>query len=152
MATALLRLNSADSSLRTTKCDVWPVDDSTQLDPYEMNADPGQTACGLACYFDVLPGKNELYLSLEEAEVWTRSAVAQLHQAEARCCRVDLVIRQAITPAQQGFGVTTYISACGVDIPAATEALGDALSIVASRFVGQGTTLPSLQGNKEAIQ
>ena len=57
LRSALLLLNGAASPLWTAKCDAWTssVDEGAEpFDPYEMDAEPGETAFGAGSYIDLL--------------------------------------------------------------------------------------------------
>jgi hypothetical protein len=121
---ALLALNLAGSAIWTAKCDLWALQD---FDPSEMEAPEPEAGLGLGCYIDLLPRSGRVFSSIAQAEEWVRKLVAELKQVNARCCRVDLVIRQAISGQIEGFGVTAYITACGADAEGAKIFLGVAL-------------------------
>ncbi len=92
LAAALTRLNVSESGLMTSKCDVW-TPERDEIDPLEFEAAPSQAACGLASYIDVLRVNPGGLASFAAHERWVRRVVADLRQSEARCCRVELVIR-----------------------------------------------------------
>ncbi len=63
-----------------------------------------------------------------------RLAAVQLptHSSHADLeCRIDLVVRQAVAGAAEGYGITAYLSATGRDRAAAAEALTTALAAFA---------------------
>ena len=58
LRSALLLLNGAGSQLWTAKCDAWTSSaeqGDDPFDPYEMDAEPGETAFGAGSYIDLLP-------------------------------------------------------------------------------------------------
>ena len=58
LRSALLLLNGAESPLWTAKCDAWTSsaeEGNEPFDPYEMDAEPGETAFGAGSYIDLLP-------------------------------------------------------------------------------------------------
>jgi hypothetical protein len=124
---ALLALNVASSTIWTAKCDLWTLQD---FDPSEMEAPEAEAGSGLGCYIDLFP-RSGVFLSIAQAEEWVRKIVASLKQVHAPCCRVDLVIREAVSAQVEGFGVTAYITACGSHSERARIFLDDALE----RFV-----------------
>jgi hypothetical protein len=123
---ALIRLNRPDSQVWTAKCDVWTSD---ECDPDEMDAVPAESATGLACYLDLLPREGLVFSGLPEAESWARTLISRLRRSSSRCCRTDLVIRQAFAGNVEGLGITAYITACGTDSVAAANALVAALAV-----------------------
>ncbi|WP_263358870.1 hypothetical protein [Acidicapsa ligni] len=141
LASALAYLNSVESSLWTAKCDIWTIEDPSQIDPDEMEATIAEAAAAQACYVDVLPERQSLFVSLEQAESFGRNAVLNLRTLVSRCSRVDLIIRQAVAGEQQGFGITVYITACGASPTAAEETLASALAIVANTLCTTAVTL-----------
>jgi hypothetical protein len=133
LAESLLRLNGAGfgpdygeagSQLWTAKCDLWTPE---YCDPDEMDATPAESVFGLACYIDLLPRDGLVFAAFDEAEHWARAAVSRLRQAACRCCRVDLIVRNAFAGNQEGTGITAYIAACGPDADAAKKTLSVAL-------------------------
>ena len=111
-------------AMRTTKCDVW---DHGPVDPDEMEASPAQCTSAIACYIDLLPAGDQLFSGVSSAEAWVRSVVARLRARACVCCRVDMVIREAVGAGLTGVGVTAYLTACGESREAAIEAFGRAL-------------------------
>ena len=76
MRSALLLLNSAASQLWTAKCDAWTSsaeEGAEPFDPYEMDAEPGETAFGAGSYIDLLPRDFALLSSFERQERWIRA-------------------------------------------------------------------------------
>ena len=126
---ALLALNSAGSTIWTAKCDFWAVQD---FDPSEMAASEAEAGSGLGCYIDLLPKDGQVFSSVAEAEDWSRRIVAGLKPVDARCSRIDLVVRQAFTGQIDGFGVTAYITACGAGEETARNFLDAALESLVS--------------------
>jgi hypothetical protein len=146
LADALVRLNSARSSGRmwTAKCDVWHVAKEDAIDPYELNATPAEAASAWACYIDLLPVSDLQWRDIRDPETntplaaveWCKSVCERLHSATQRCCRVDLVIRNAVSNTVTSqelmdIGVTVYLTACGATSNDALMSLSRALE----RFV-----------------
>jgi hypothetical protein len=141
LAETLLQLNGLDSGLRsdavedgrrlsvwTSKCDFWVLDPELEkCDPDEMDATPKESAIGLACYIDLLPAHGSDFAGLDCVRSWVRAKVEGLRRMTVRCCRADLVIRQAVLGEQDGFGITAYVTACGEERNAAEKALNSAL-------------------------
>ena len=111
LESALVRLNSAQSPVWTSKCDVWSVAD---FDPDELDALPGLAAAGAAMYLDLLPRNGRGWGAPENAEKACRGLCGRLEAISLRGCRVDLVIRNARVAADSyTLGVTAYLVACG---------------------------------------
>ena len=129
LATALLALNAPASPLWTAKCDLWPIDDPGSLDPDELAAVPEDCLSAQACYIDCLPVATGLMPTLAAGETWLRAVTSGLRGREAPTCRADLILRRAVTAAEEGFGVTAYLTACGPNAAEARQALGHALAV-----------------------
>jgi hypothetical protein len=97
LAKLLLVLNSPESPMWTSKCDVWEPEPAAQ-----------------ASYIDMLPREGMVFGQWQHAEAFCREYVGRLKAlALPECgpdCRIDLVIRQAIAGEVDGFGVTAYLS------------------------------------------
>ena len=71
LRSALLLLNGVDSQLWTAKCDAWtgsPEQGDDPFDPYEMDAEPGETAFGTGSYIDLLARDLEIRQSFDTQE------------------------------------------------------------------------------------
>jgi len=111
----LLGLNGAHSPVWTAKCDLWEPEEAAG-------------SSSLACYVDLLPVEGMVFAEWQQAEEFCRDFVKRLAQAGPSDCSVELVIRQAIAGATEGFAITAYISAAGTDRAAAATALTAALA------------------------
>ena len=110
LADLLLALNGPASPLWTAKCDLWEKE-----------------ANELACYVDVLPVADTVFLQWKQAEGFCREFVVRLAPVMLPECRVDFMVRQAIAGEMEGFGVTATLSATGRDLSGAAETLAAAL-------------------------
>ena len=130
LAEALVRLNADTSSVWTSKCDVWELD---ELDPDELDAPIGSAVNGIACYIDLLPRRDGDWADPVQAEEWCKSICSSIRAIPLGSCRLDLIIRcAAIAPDDRnGLGVTAYLSACGPNRGAATVVLQSALAVFA---------------------
>jgi hypothetical protein len=125
LRTALLRLNAPQSSLWTAKCDRWrsSVSEGAEAyDPYEMNADPGDTLFGAGSYVDLLPRDGRLSISFERQERWIRSMSEKLRGVPVRASRTEFVLRRVEVEGTPGFGVTWFVEGCGATAQRAAEA------------------------------
>ena len=125
----LARLNGSGSPVWTSKCDVWRVEefDGDELDaPQEM----GEEATG--CYIDLLTARPRLWDSVNSALAASKMVCARLRAMPLRCCRADLVVRQAaLGKVASSHGITAYLTACGGSQESAAEQLGRALAVLA---------------------
>lgn len=133
LAGILARLNSIDSPLWTSKCDVWPVAD---FDPDELDAPREVAHHAMACYIDLLPMSHGQWPTLAVATDWCKEICARMRAVPLRRCRVDFVIRQAILSSPEAaFGITAYLTACGTAHGDASAALAAALATLANSIV-----------------
>ncbi len=132
LRSALLLLNGAASQFWTAKCDTWnrsPVEGDDPFDPYEMDAEPQETAFGTGSYIDLLPRDAKLRSSFERQELWMRAVVERLRLVSTRAVRVELVLRHAEVEGVSGFGVSWFVEACGATAERAEERWGEALDL-----------------------
>jgi hypothetical protein len=118
LAAALGRLNAAASPVFTSKCDTWPLD-PLEIDRYEFDAEPGSSACGEACYIDVLARDAQVFASFTLHEVWVRAFASALSLVPLRPARAEMVLRAATLDGHPGFAVTLYAFGCGAEPGAA---------------------------------
>jgi hypothetical protein len=138
LAEALVRLNGPQVWVRTSKCDVWPVDlDEESLDADELDAQPGMAEAAWACYIDLTARDPQRWKNSAAIEQDCVALCTQLRLVSLRCCRADLVIRQAVfTGGEEALGVTAYVTACGPSQEAAKKVLGQALRAFADSALG----------------
>jgi hypothetical protein len=133
LRSALLLLNNVSSPLWTAKCDAWTcsADQGDEpFDPYEMDAEPGETAFGSGSYIDLLPrDARACFDAREQWERWIRAVTERLRGTPARAARVELVLRHAEVEGVQGFGVTWFVEGCGPTAPGAGQRWGEALDL-----------------------
>src|SRR5260221_7160565 len=117
LAELLQSVNSADSLLWTSKCDVWQP-----------------APCAIALYIDMLPCDGLVFAQWQQAAEFCRAFVHRLARRATDECTAELVIRQAIAGEATGFGITAYVSASGSDqsqaatlLATATAGFSDAL-------------------------
>lgn len=109
---ALAKLNSADSPIWTSKCDLWEHLQPDEFDADELDAPLGHAAHAMGCYIDLLPRKS--WPSPDIAATVCKRACSLLRAVPLRCCRADLIIRRAfIAPDLMEMGITAYVTSCG---------------------------------------
>ncbi|MGA7523537.1 MAG: hypothetical protein WBW84_13870 [Acidobacteriaceae bacterium] len=126
LSAVLLELNSPESPMFTSKCDVWKLA-AGEIDPLEFDCEAGEAQEGLAGYIDVIARNSGSLRSFAEHEAWVRRAALALRRETVRRGRVDLVVRAATAGGVNGFGVTLYAAGCGMDSSAAETAWGEIL-------------------------
>ena len=127
LRSALLLLNGVTSHLWTAKCDAWsssPEHGDDPFDPYEMDAEPGETAFGAGSYIDLLARDSEIRQCFDAQERWLRAVTERLRAIPASAARVELVMRRAQVDAVPGFGVTWFVEGCGATAQRANHAWG----------------------------
>jgi hypothetical protein len=146
LADALLQINcsgGSDTSVNqlgfwTAKCDLWEPE---EWDAFEMNANADQANAAIACYIDILPrgpagAPHALFRKWQQAEQCAHRLVMKMRRRELACSRIDCVVRSAQAAEAEGFGITTYLTACGRDKTAAASALASALQIFTEALAG----------------
>ncbi|MGC2402560.1 MAG: hypothetical protein WA510_22395 [Acidobacteriaceae bacterium] len=132
LRSALLLLNCAGSPFWTAKCDVWssgPDQGDLPLDPYEMDAQPGQTDFGAGSYVDLLRRDPAWLSSFERQEQWMRQVTERLRATPATAARIELVLRRAEVQRIPGFGVTWFVEGCGATAEDAAKKWDEALAM-----------------------
>ncbi len=146
LAVALELLNSAPSPVWTSKCDVWPIVDLAGIDPDELDAPPGFAVHAMGGYLDLLHRDERKWAAPAAAAADCKHLCSLLQGIPLRCCRVDLVVRQAIlnraseAAPSMSLGATAYFTACG---PSHNEAAGTFQSALAefARVLSAQSTL-----------
>ncbi len=119
LAEVLETLNSTTSPVWTSKCDVWPILDLAGIDPDELDAPSAFAAHAIGGYVDLLPRNERKWDRAADTAADCKKLCDLLHAIPLRCCRVDLVIRQAILNSASAaagsmkLGITSYFTACG---------------------------------------
>jgi hypothetical protein len=132
LRSALVLLNGVTSQLWTAKCDVWnrgPEGGDDPFDPYEMDAEPGETAFGAGSYIDLLPRDLEMSQWFDGQERWLRTVTERLRGVPARAARVELVLRRAVVDGVPGYGMTWFVEGCGETAQRAEQAWGGAFDL-----------------------
>jgi len=133
LAELLRVLNSPESPVWTSKCDVW---------------EPEPAA--LAIYIDMLPSGGAVFSERQQAEDFCRANVARLRATalpqSPREHSIDLVIRQAVVGGAEGFGITAYLGAKGAVNKEAETALAALMAGFADALPRRGP--PETPGKK----
>ncbi len=129
LAEALAKLNSADSPVWTSKCDLWDHLEPDEFDADELDAPHGHAARAMGCYIDLLPRSVQQWPSPAMAATDCKRVCDLLRAVPLRCCRVDFVIRRAfITSGLMELGVTVYLTSCGESLAEAAQTFQAALT------------------------
>ncbi len=138
LAECLIRLNAPESPVWTSKCDVWPLESlaEIQIDHFDLEATEEETASLLGCYVDILPQRESHWHHPAQVEQSVKTLCAQLREIPQRCCRMDLVVRQArLAQDSYCYGITVYWTTSGCNAGAARAALEAALRIFADTIL-----------------
>jgi hypothetical protein len=139
IAAALLRLNSPESPVWTSKCDLWQPE---SLDPDEFDSPPGESTAALACYIDLLPANQHLWSTLDLIAAFCLDLCTHLRAQPVRQCRLDLVARTAfVAPGESTLGITAYLAACAATPPAASQNLSATLAAFSDSVLALGSRL-----------
>jgi hypothetical protein len=137
---ALAKLNSADSPVWTSKCDLWEHLQPDEFDPDELAAPPGCAAHAMGCYIDLLPKNDQQWPFPAMAAADCKRVCSLLRAIPLRCCRADLVIRRAfITPDLMELGITVYVTSCGESLAEAARTFQAALAAFTDVLCGHST-------------
>jgi hypothetical protein len=140
LAEALAKLNSADSPVWTSKCDLWEHLQPDEFDPDELAAPPGCAAHAMGCYIDLLPKNDQQWPFPAMAATDCKRVCSLLRAIPLRCCRADLVIRRAfITPDLMELGITVYVTSCGESLAEAARTFQAALAAFTDVLCGHST-------------
>lgn len=140
LGVALERLNAGSSPVWTSKCDFYPALQAEEFNTDEMDAGAlgvggGSSAIAAGCYIDILAKDPRGWSEPRLAEAVCRQVCSALGLVVLRCCRVDLIVRSAVTGVDSaGLGITAYISACGSNGSEAKDTLASALAAFADEF------------------
>jgi hypothetical protein len=131
---ALRALNATRSPVFTAKCDVWQIDAEDRASLLEnLDIDCADVSVGIASYIDIVARERSRFTSFHQQEQLlrrlTRLACALDHTAAVMEC----VLRPALVDfgaPQQGYAISLYVKAVGIDIASAMQEWGRALSDV----------------------
>jgi hypothetical protein len=140
LAKALIRLNSKNSPVWTSKCDLWPHLEAGEFDPDELDAPAECSEHAMGCYIDLLPASDGQWPVPEVIEKSCKRWRGLLRAVPLCCCRVDLVVRRAfLTPEETGLGITAYLTASGATPEEAAHTLEAALAAFTDALCGHST-------------
>ncbi len=130
---ALIRLNAPDSSVWTSKTDVFIPE---QIDVYEMEASVQDSRNALSCYVDLLQRSSHVWNPHADGRHYFENLCTELRVADLGCCRVDIVVRRALVGDMDDFGATVYFTACGRTVSDTKKRLAECMAVFADVMVG----------------
>ena len=139
---ALRALNGTRSPVFTAKCDAWPMD-TAELESLqaELMLDPEVAQAGFASYIDLLWRERSVFTSRHRMEGMLYRIDRMAADLPHALATLECVLRPAVTDLDgavaEGFAVTVYVKATGVDGTEAAErwdaALRDVTTLMRSR-------------------
>jgi hypothetical protein len=131
---ALRALNATRSSVFTAKCDAWPLE-GDELSQLQMNLDidPVEVPCGFGSYIDAVARERSLFTAFHQHEQLLRRLARLAASLDHPSAALDCVVRPALVDLegpQQGFAISLYVKALGIDEEAALREWALALDAV----------------------
>jgi len=136
---ALRALNGQRSPVFTAKCDVWCMD-ADELDAvrYNLMLDEEVATTGIASYIDVLWRERSVFTSRHRMEQMLYRMDRLVADLPFSMASLECTLRPAVADVDgsvaEGFAVTLYVKAVGVDEQEADERWDAALRAVALLF------------------
>ena len=133
---ALRALNATRSPVFTAKCDAWRLD-ADDLAPLLENLDAASSdaSAGFASYIDVVARDRQRFSSFHQQEQLLRRITRLAGVLKHSSALLDCVLRPSLvdfgTP-QQGYAITMYVKAVGIDAASAMQEWAHALNAVVS--------------------
>jgi hypothetical protein len=145
LARALRSLNATRSPFLTAKCDVWqltPVDHAVQLESLalELLLDPSEATTGFASYIDLLWRERSVFASAHQQQDRLDRIIRRAQRLPHREAALECVLRPALLDLAgpfEGFSVSLYITALGVDAATAHRRWELALEDVVAMLRGR---------------
>lgn len=131
---ALRALNATRSPVFTAKCDAWPLE-SEELENLQLNLDlpAAEAPAGFASYIDLVWHERSLFASFHRHERILRRLARLAAPLDHHAAAIDCVLRPSLVDldgAQEGFAISLYVKALGIDAPNALQEWGAALADV----------------------
>jgi len=131
---ALRALNAARSPVFTAKCDAWIMSrDEREAMQVNLDVPASDPVHGFASYIDLVWRERSLFVSFHQQEQRLQRLVRLLDPLDLPEAAVETVLRPALvdlTGPQEGFAVSLYVKALGVDADHAYEQWSRALEAV----------------------
>jgi len=134
---ALRALNGSRSPIFTAKCDVWTMDaDELASTRYDLMLDDEVATTGIASYIDVLWRERPVLASRHRMEQMLYRIDRMAADLPHSLAKMECTLRPAVTDLDgtvvEGFAVTVYVKAVGVDATEAEERWDAALRAVST--------------------
>lgn len=134
---ALRALNGSRSPIFTAKCDVWTMDeDELASTRYDLMLEDEVATKGIASYIDVLWRERPVLASRHRMEQMLYRIDRMAADLPHSLAKMECTLRPAVTDLDgtvvEGFAVTVYVKAVGVDATEAEERWDAALRAVST--------------------
>jgi hypothetical protein len=131
---ALRALNATRSPVFTAKCDAWALD-AEELEHLQINLDvpASEAPSGFASYIDLVTRERSLFTSFPQHEQMLRRLARLTAPLDLPQAALDCILRPALIDLdgpQQGYALSLYVKALGIDMQAATDTWASALESV----------------------
>ena len=131
---ALRALNAPRSPVFTAKCDAWPLS-SEEVDVLRLELDLAveEPLVGFASYIDLLPRDRSLFASFHQQQEFASRLTRRAAGLDYPASALDCVLRPALvdlTGPQEGFSISLYVKALGLDPETAWQRWASALEAV----------------------
>lgn len=139
---ALRTLNGPRSPVFTAKCDAWAMEeDELEAARADLMLDAEVAGAGMTCYIDLLWRERAVFTSRHRVEGMLYRLERLAAERPHALAKMECVMRPAVVDLDgavaEGFAVTLYVKAVGVDEAEASErwdaAVRDVASLVRSR-------------------
>ncbi len=132
----LRTLNGPRSPVYTAKCDVWAMEEEElAATRYDLMLDPEVAEAGIGSYIDLLWRDRSILASRHRMEQMLYRLERQAADLPYSLAKLECVLRPAVTDLDgtvvEGFAVTLYLKAVGVDDAEAAQRWDQALRAVA---------------------
>jgi len=141
---ALRALNAARSPVFSAKCDAWTMD-ADELETTQINLDllPVEAPCGFASYIDLVWRERGVFVSFHQQEQRLHRLARLLDPLPFTAAAIECVLRPALidlTGPQEGFALSLYVKALGMDAAQAYAEWESALQAVVTVLRGKDFT------------
>lgn len=132
---ALRALNGSRSQVFTAKCDAWPMDrDELEALRQDLMLDPEVATAGFTSYIDLLWRERAAFTSRHRVEAVLYRMERLAAELPHSLAKLESVLRPAVVELDgsvaEGFAVTLYVKAAGVDETEAAERWDAALRAI----------------------
>lgn len=135
LLSALRMLNGPRSPVFTSKCDAWEMDaDELAALRADLLLEEDVAAAGFSSYIDIVFRERSLFLRRAQLEQLLNRIDRMSRELPHSLAKLESVIRHSVVDlgtAQEGYAVTVYVKACGVDEHEAYQRWDNALRDVA---------------------